>query len=81
MKSRELLRNEVIAKSVELALEYSESEDLEVDRKLYIDEYVDQFKDGSYLLYLRSWLGYMIECGNKQAVDIMKDLIRYKLSA
>lgn len=48
----------------------------------YIHEYTQQFEDAceSYNTWLRLWLSYMVEKGSKEAIEIMKDLIRYRLA-
>ena len=78
----ELLKNEITSKSAELAHEIDESDDIGLETTLsdYVKEYTEQLEDGSYLTHLRMWLGYMIEQGNKKAVDIMKNLIKYRLA-
>ena len=45
----------------------------------YTQEFSEQFEDGSYMECLRLSLGWMIEDGHKEAIEIMKDLIRYRL--
>lgn len=77
MKNAEVYKNEVIVKSAELACETAD--DLELD--VCIKEYTEQFEDGSYMTCLRTWLGYMVEKGNKKAIEAMKNLIRYRLAA
>lgn len=74
--SREQLRNAIITKSAELA---SNTDDA-ITMQECVKEYTDQFDEGSYCEYLRSWIGYMIEQGNKEAIDILKDIIRYRLA-
>lgn len=69
------LKNNIILNAAELA----HKENPDIPEQVCIEEYQEQFEDGSYELWLRSWLGYMIERGNKEAVRIMKDLVRYRL--
>lgn len=71
------LKNEIVRKAAELAHKndpYTAIEDC-------LEEYSEQFEDGSYELWLRGWLGLMIEDGSKEAVEIMKNLIRYRLQS
>jgi len=78
----ELLKIEITSKSAELAREIDAIDDIGLETTLsdYAKEYTEQLEDGSYLTHLRMWLGYMIEQGNKKAVDIMKNLIKYRLA-
>ncbi|WP_242831340.1 hypothetical protein [Desulfitobacterium dehalogenans] len=71
------LRNEIIRKAAELA----HKNDPYLTKHECASEYYDQFEDGSYELWLRGWLGLMIEDGSKEAIEIMKDLIRYRLQS
>lgn len=45
----------------------------------YYQEYVDQLLTGDYQS-LRYWIGWRIEGGNKEAVEIMKMIIRAQLT-
>jgi hypothetical protein len=76
----ETLRTEIIKASAALAHKNDEfGKEQGITLQDYIIEYTEQFDEGSYLTYLRAWLGYMIEQGNADAVEIMKNLIKYKL--
>lgn len=46
-----------------------------------VGEYYNQLATGEYLegWNLKSWLGCMVADGNKEAIEIMKDLIRWRL--
>ncbi|WP_242831827.1 hypothetical protein [Desulfitobacterium hafniense] len=70
-----MLKSEIIRRAAELA----HKNDPYLTTRECIEEYYEQFEDGSYELWLRGWLGLMIEDGHKEAVEIMKDLIRYRL--
>ena len=71
------LKTEIIRKAAELA----HKNDPYLTKQECMEEYHEQFEDGSYELWLRGWLGLMIENGHKEAIDIMKDLIRYRLQS
>lgn len=77
MKKTYTLKNEIIRKAAELA----HKNDPYLTEQECIGEYQEQFEDGSYELWLRGWLGLMIEEGSREAVKIMKDLIRYRLQS
>jgi len=70
------LRDKIISQSAILAHQTEPN----ISLSEYIAEYSEQFAENSYNNYLRIWLAYMIEKGCKQAIEIMKDLIRYNLS-
>lgn len=72
-----MLKDKIISNAAELA----HKDDPYLTKQECISEYYEQFEDGSYELWLRGWLGLMIENGSKEAVEIMKDLIRYRLQS
>ena len=76
MRRSDLLKNAVITKSAELVAEISAG--LQFDE--CVKEYQEQFNDGTYMIWLRSWIGSMIEQGSIKAIAIMKDLISYGLA-
>jgi hypothetical protein len=78
MAKSESLKKSIITKSAELAHDVDE---MELPLSDCVNEYTEQLEDGSYLTFLRMWIGYMIEQGSKKAADIMKDIIRYRLAA
>lgn len=73
----EFLKKAIINQSAKLAVE---TDECVLTLEECIEEYSEQLADGSYLLWLRAWIGYMIEEGNKKAIEIMKDLINYRLA-
>lgn len=76
--AKEQVRNAIITKSAELACKVDK---LNTPMHEFVTEYTEQFDEDSYCNYLRVWLGYMIEQGCKEAIDIMKNLIRYRMNA
>ena len=77
MCKSEFYKKQLIEKSSMLAHETVECDTPVAD---FEKEYTEQIEEGTYLTYLRCWIGYMIEQGSKKAVDAMKDLIQYRLS-
>lgn len=76
MLRSDLLKNSVITKCAELAVDNSNG----VTFDECVKEYQEQFEDGSFTIWLRTWIGSMIEQGSEKAVSIMKDLISYGLA-
>jgi hypothetical protein len=45
----------------------------------YLQEFTEQLLTNVHNSYLRLWIGYMIEQGNKEAIEIMKLIIKFNL--
>jgi len=73
------LVTEIAVRCAKLAVTVDESGDVTFGE--YVNEYVEQLEDGTYLTYLKSWIGWMIESGSKEAVEIMKRIIRCEVKA
>jgi len=70
---------EIAVRCAKLAVAVDESGDVTFGE--YVNEYVEQLEDGTYLTYLKSWIGWMIESGSKEAVEIMKRVIRCEMKS
>lgn len=73
------LIHEISHKCALLAMEsdYELGVDVREHYGIYYDEYISQLKVNEHNSYLRIFVGYMIEQGNKNAISIMKSIIRY----
>lgn len=70
---------EIATRAACLAVASTESEiGTDLTEEEYYQEYVDQLLTGDYQS-LRYWIGWRIEEGNKEAVEIMKMIIRAEL--
>lgn len=70
---------EIAARCAKLAVT-TESNETGLMYEDYLNEYLEQFESGEYLIYLKIWIGYMVEEGNKEAIEIMKLLIKSNLN-
>lgn len=78
MLKSELLKKSIADNSAKLALINNEMTGLTLSD--CIKEYIEQLEEGSYMTFLRSWLGCMIEQKCSEAVSIMKDIIKYGMA-
>lgn len=72
------LKLSIIRRAAELSYKTAEGGIATLEE--YQQEYTEQFEEGSYNQYLRVFLGCMVEQGNKEAISVMKDIIRYNLA-
>lgn len=73
----EILKNSIIKRCANLAFAQEWNA---ATLEECITEYTEQFEEHSENRWLRKWLGWMIEDKNTEAIEIMKDLIRYNIS-
>ena len=69
------LINRIANRTIELLQEVETIEENDID--MYKNEYVEQLQEKTHNEYLRLFIGYMIENGNKKAIKIMKMIIKY----
>jgi len=79
--TKDMMRTEIINRMADFAVKNS-SNYWSMTRAEGIQEYTEQFEENSYMnqfFSIRAYLGIMIEEGNKEAISIMKALIKYRL--
>jgi len=71
-----MLMNIIAEKAAKLACQFDQDTGFEI----YKNEYLDQLTEKSHQYWLRQWIGNLVEEGNKEAIEIMKLIIRFNLS-
>lgn len=79
MANKSNLINEIAIKSTILATENEDADISEDEIEIFMNEYRNQLESFEHNQYLRSYIGYEIEKGNKDAIEIMKLIIKYNL--